>query len=58
MFTWEKQGSMPQFPHFQSAVATILEKGHGNPLQDSCLGRSLDKGAWQATVHEVAKSRA
>ena len=31
--------------------------GHGNPFQDSCLENSMDKGAWQATVHEAAKSR-
>ena len=30
--------------------------GNGNPLQYSCLENPLDKGAWQATVHEVAKS--
>ena len=30
--------------------------GHGNPLQYSCLGNPMDKGAWQATVHGVAKS--
>ena len=24
-------------------------EGNGNPLQDSCLGNPLDKGAWQAT---------
>ena len=30
--------------------------GHGNPLQHSCLGNSKDGGAWQATVHGVAKS--
>ena len=30
--------------------------GHGNPLQYSCLGNSMDRGDWQATVHEVAKS--
>ena len=27
-----------------------------NPLQDSCLENALDGGAWQATVHRVAKS--
>ena len=27
-----------------------------NPLQYSCLGNSMDKGAWQATVHGVTKS--
>ena len=31
--------------------------GHGNPLQSSCLGNSMDRGAWQATVHGVAKSQ-
>ena len=29
--------------------------GHGNPLQNSCLKNSVDRGAWQATVHGVAK---
>ena len=28
---------------------------NGNPLQYSCLGCPLDRGAWWATVHEVAK---
>ena len=28
--------------------------GHGNPLQYSCLGNSMDRGAWQrATIHWV-----
>ena len=30
---------------------------HGNPLQYSCLENSMDRGAWKATVHMVAKSR-
>ena len=30
--------------------------GHSNPLQYSCLENPMDKGAWQATVHRVAKS--
>ena len=33
-----------------------LGGGNGNPLQYSCLGNSKDRGAWGATVHEVAKS--
>ena len=32
-------------------------EGHGNPLQYSCLGNSMDGGAWWPTVHAVAKSR-
>ena len=30
--------------------------GNGNPLQYSCLGNSMDRGAWQGTVCGVAKS--
>ena len=28
-------------------------KGNDNPLQYSCLENSVDRGAWQATVHTV-----
>ena len=31
--------------------------GRGNPLQYSCLDNPMDRGAWQATVHSVAKSQ-
>ena len=29
---------------------------HGNPLQYSCLENPMDRGAWRAAVHRVAKS--
>ena len=32
-------------------------EGNGNPLQDYCLENPMDRGAWRATVHGVAKSR-
>ena len=32
-------------------------EGNGNPLQYSCQRNPMDRGAWQATVHEVAKSQ-
>ena len=32
-------------------------EGNGKPLQYSCLENSMDRGAWQATVHGVAKSQ-
>ena len=32
-------------------------EGNGSPLQYSCLGNPMDRGAWWATVHRVAKSR-
>ena len=31
--------------------------GRGNSLQYSCLENSIDRGAWQATVHGVAQSQ-
>ena len=31
-------------------------EGNGYPLQHSCLGNPMDRGAWRATVHEGAKS--
>ena len=44
-------------------VGSILGSGrsprgeHGNPLQYSCLENPMDKGAWRATIHRVAKSQ-
>ena len=32
-------------------------EGNGNPLQYSCLENPVDRGAWWATVHGVAKSQ-
>ena len=34
-----------------------LGRGHGNPLQYSCLENPMDRGAWWAIVYGVAKSR-
>ena len=31
--------------------------GHGNPFQYSCLENPMDRGAWWARVHRVAKSQ-
>ena len=31
--------------------------GHGNPLQYSCLENPMDRGAWQAMFHGVAKNQ-
>ena len=43
-------GSIPELGKFPG-------EGNGNPFQYSCLGNPMDRGAWQATVHGVAKSR-
>ena len=31
-------------------------EGNDNPLQYSCLENPMDRGAWRATVHEIAKT--
>ena len=41
-----------------SGLGRSSGREHGNPLQYSCLENPMDRGAWQATVHRVAKSRA
>ena len=42
---------------FNPWVGKIPGGGHGNPLQYSCLENPMDRGAWRAIVHRVAKSR-
>ena len=38
-------------------VSGIFPGGeNGTPLQYSCLGNNMDRGAWPATVHGVTKS--
>ena len=40
-----------------SGLGRFPEEGNGYPLQYSCLENSMDRGAWQATIHGVAKSQ-
>ena len=44
------QGSIP-------GLGRSSGEGNGNPLQYSCLENPMDRGAWWAAVHGVAKSR-
>ena len=44
-------------PRFDPWVRKVPGKGYGNPLQYSCLGNPMDRGACQATAHVVAKSQ-
>ena len=46
--TWT-DGSIP-------GLRRSLGEGNGYPLQYSCLENSVDRGAWQATIHGVAES--
>ena len=40
---------------FDSWVRKIPVEGNGNPLQYSCLGNPMDRGAWWATVHGITR---
>ena len=43
-------GSIPGLGRFPGG-------GNGNPIQYSCLENPMDRGAWWAIVHSIAKSR-
>ena len=42
---------------FDPGSGRSLGGGHSNPLQYSCLGNPMHKGAWWATDHKVAKNQ-
>ena len=41
-------GSIPRLGRYPG-------EGNGNPSQYSCLENSMDRGAWQATIHGLAE---
>ena len=49
LLPWRNLGSIPGSGRYPG-------EGNGNPLQYSCLENHMDRGAWWATVHGVAKS--
>ena len=48
-----KAGNVSQIP----GLGRSPGEGNDNPLQYSCLENPMDRGAWWAIVHEVAKSQ-
>ena len=50
VYNAEDSGSIP-------GLERAPEEGNGDPLQYSCLGSPMDRGAWWAPVHGVAKSQ-
>ena len=46
----EDPGSIP-------GLGRSPREGKGYPLQYSCLGKTMDRGAWQEIVHGVTKSQ-
>ena len=56
-------GSVVKNPPANAGVSGLIpdlgrspEERNGNPLQYSCLGNPMDRRAWRATVHGVARS--
>ena len=47
----EMQGDTGSIPELERSSGL----GNDNPLQYSCLENSMDRGAWQATVHGATK---
>ena len=46
----KRHGSIPGWGRYPGGE-------HGNPLQYSCLENPMNREAWQATVHSIAKSQ-
>ena len=53
---WGAESDTTERLHFHFSLSCTGE-GNGNPLQYSCLGNLMDRGAWWATVHGVTKSQ-
>ena len=47
----------PGDPGLIVGLARSPGEGNGNPVQYSSLDSFMDRGAWQATVHGVAKNQ-
>ena len=54
---WEALLDSASRVRYKLLVAAVTGEGNGTPLQYSCLENPMDRGAWWAAVHGVAKSR-
>ena len=53
----KKSDTRSLFSPFGAPPAFLPGEDNGTPLQYSCLENPMDRGAWWAAVHGVAKSR-
>ena len=54
-FTTEPSGNHKHVYKYENIHTHILGEGNGNPLQYSRLENPMDRGAWQVTVHGIAR---
>ena len=52
-----KKKSMYHLKIFNRSIIYMDGEGNGAPLQYSCLTNPMERGAWWAAVHGVARSR-
>ena len=50
-------GDTRSIPGLERSPGDGRSPGNGSPLQYSFMGNPIDRGAWQAAVHEVIKSQ-
>ena len=55
--SWSRICLQCRRPRFNPSVGKILWRRNGCPLQYFCLENSMDRGAWQTTVHGVTESQ-
>ena len=53
----QSTGSLRVGHNQETSLSLLCTEGNGNQLQYFCLENPMDRGAWWATVHGVAKSR-
>ena len=56
-YHWWSSVMLSEIVYVTPGSGRSSEVGNDLPLQHSCLGNSLDRGTWWATVHEVAKNQ-
>ena len=52
---YQLKQSFLEWTFLNGSTICYLGEGNGNPPQYSCRENSMDRGAWWATVHGVAK---
>ena len=52
---WKEPACQCRRCDFDPELRGSSKERNGNPLQYSCLGNTMDRGAWWATVHGVTK---